>query len=220
MNEEERRELIARQHRALYGNEGSFAYDGGSLGDDGNAPRPNHQQAGAAPRGPSPLAYNSFGMPPDQKQPEPTEQHAKGPSPKPRSRANSNSSPASNNQSFSLFDSAAQQQSSRTSTSSPGASPPRQSKPTGVAPIGTRPAQNQAVNPALSKRSTPPISSPLSYGFAPGESAGTGKPNERSTSAASNPIGGHKENTNGAWGSSSGGVWGKNPLGPTASVWG
>jgi len=238
-NEEDRRELIARQHRALYGNDGGSYYDGNNFGMDSHTPRPNAQAGGAsgsaaAGRGPSPLSYNSFGMNQEPKQNESAPQYNgneqtnnKGPSPKPqqsRSRANSNSSPASasNPQNFSLFENA--QQSSRTSTSSPGGSPPRPTKAatgpigSGVAPIGTRPAQVQAINPALNKRSTTPLPSPLSYGFAPNETAAaSSNANERSTSAASNPPAGAKESnmSNINWGSSSG-VWGKAPLG----VWG
>jgi hypothetical protein len=243
-NEEDRRELIARQHRALYGNEGPNYYDPNNFGADNHTPRPNNQAPGApgsaiGGRGPSPMAYSGFGSNHEQKPTSTTESAqqyntndqngAKGPSPKPhqsRSRANSTSSPASNPQNFSLFDNA--QQSSRTSTSSPGGSPPRPVKsstgPIGssVAPIGTRPAQNQASNPALNKRSTTPLPSPLSYGFAPNEVTGTGNnnANERSTSAASNPPAGAKESnmSNMNWGSSSG-VWGKNPLGVQTSVW-
>ena len=248
MNEEERRELIARQHRALYGNEAP-AYYGSD--NESQTPRPIGQSSGgpttgsATGRGPSPLAFDAFGMHQNQMQGGSSEgagqysgneqgQHLNattGPSPKPtqqRSRANSTSSPSSNNQSFSLFESAAQQ-SSRTSTSSPGGSPPRQAKTsngavgTGVAPIGTRPAQSQAANPALNKGSTTPLPSPLSYGFAPNENANanaTSNANERSTSAASNPQSGAKDTgMSMAWGSSSG-VWGKNPLGVQASVWG
>ena len=220
MNEEERRDLIARQHRALYGSESPAFFDN-NLSDDSQTPRLTSQgPAAAGARGPSPLTYNSFGVPDQPNQSGTAEDGAKGPSPKPtgtRSRSNSNSSPASNNQNFSLFDSAAAHQSSRTSTSSPGGSPPRANKTaTAPAPIGTRPAQ--ASNPALNKRNTPPASSPLSYGFAPNE-AGQG---ERASSAASNPITNQKENMTGSmnWGSSSG-VWGKSSLGGVqASVWG
>ncbi|KAL8697871.1 MAG: hypothetical protein Q9224_002108 [Gallowayella concinna] len=247
MNEEDRRELIARQHRALYGNDNGALHDNTRASGESNTPRPGNQSAGAsgsasAGRGASPRTFDPYAMGQSQAQAniaeaatqagaaEQGQQNAStGPSPKPqqqRSRANSNSSPASNhNQNFSLFDTTAQQ-SSRTSTSSPGDSSPHQGKgsaPTsnGVAPIGTRPSQIQAVNPALNKRSTTPLPSPLSYGFAPNEnlSANNNKDNERSTSAASNPTSGAKEGGL-AWGSSSG-VWGnKSPLGVQASVWG
>lgn len=253
MNEEDRRELIARQHRALYGNENTPYYENNSFGDDGHTPRPiaqgsNAPTSGAAgARGPSPLAFDPFGMSQNQGQAGANEnapqytakdqshnQQSAGPGPSSnpqqpqRSRANSNASPSSNNNSFSLFDTAAQQ-SSRTSTSSPGGSPPRQATKSstapigsGVAPIGTRPSQTaqvQASNPALNKRSTTPLPSPLSYGFASNESSNA---NERSISAASNPSSAANKDANVGlgWGSNSG-VWGnKNSLGVQASVWG
>ncbi|KAI4166305.1 MAG: hypothetical protein LQ342_000195 [Letrouitia transgressa] len=249
MNEEDRRELIARQHRALYGNESGSLFENLKATDDSHTPRPGNQSAGASNpatggRGASPRTFDPYtmgqGQVQGQGQTEVVEaanqvneseqgQHnaSSGPSPKPqqeRSRGTSNSSPASNNQNFSLFESATQQ-TGQNSASSPGESPPRQGKPSapnsgGVAPIGTRPAQAQAVNPALSKRSTTPLPSPLSFGFAPNDGLSAGSNgNERSTSAASNPSSGAKESGL-AWGSSSG-VWGnKNPLGVQASVWG
>ncbi len=231
MNEEERRTLIARQHRALYGDGAASFYDDAGTGNESSTPRPQGSNASNS-AGPSPLAYDPFSLSQNQAQAthvenagqfssaEQTQTNAPtGPSPKPqqqqqqqqRSRANSTSSPASNNQSFSLFENAAQQ-SSRTSTSSPGGSPPRQVK-TSVAPIGTgvigsRPAQTQGLN----KRSTTPLPSPLSYGFAPNDNANA---NERSTSAASNPSATAKDST--PWG----GNWGgKNNLGVQQSVWG
>ena len=239
MNEEDRRELIARQHRALYGADSASFY-GTQFGEDNNTPRPTNQTAQGAPgqasqgQRNSPLSYNAFGMPSDQlssgmdnSNQYANEQTVKGPSPKQphsRSRANSTSSPASNHQNYNIFENAAQQ-SSRTSTSSPGGSPPRSGK-NGVAPIGTRPTQpqGQAINPVLQKRSTTPLPSPLSYGFAPSDGqnqmAATSTANERSTSAASNPTANsQKENISLNWGSSSG-VWGKNSLGVQASVWG
>ncbi|KAL8654665.1 MAG: hypothetical protein Q9210_001355 [Variospora velana] len=253
MNDEDRRELIARQHRALYGNENGSLYEGSRPSDDSQTPRPGDQSAGplgsaSGGQGASPRTLDPYAMVQNQAQAsnadaanqtagnEQGQQNTStGPSPKPqqqqqRSRTNSNSSPASNNnQNFTLFESGAQQ-SSRTSTASPGDASPHTGKPSGpnssgVAPIGTRPTQNQAINPALSKRSTTPLPSPLSYGFAPNESlsannnSNNNHTNERSTSAASNPSSGNKESGL-AWGSGSG-VWGnKNPLGVQASVWG
>ncbi|KAL8780893.1 MAG: hypothetical protein Q9194_000665 [Teloschistes cf. exilis] len=249
MNEEDRRELIARQHRALYGNDSGAIFEGARSNEEGQTPRPGNQSAGApssasGTRGASPRTFDPYALGPNQAQgniaeaatqaihSEQSQHHAStGPSPKPqqqqqRSRTNSNASPASanNQQSFSLFENA-QQQSSRTSTSSPGDSSPHTGKPPGptsgsVAPIGTRPAQSQAANPALNKSSTTPIPSPLGYGFASNESQPTNNGNERSASAASNPAPGAKDGSL-AWGSSSG-VWGnKNPLGGVQqSVWG
>lgn len=253
MSEEGRRELIARQHRALYGKDsGPYPAENGSFGNESNTPRPGVQGSSSAAstetgiRGPSPLRYDPYGANKNQAQgqklggageqggqstSEPN-QGQSGPSPtqpQQRSRANSTASPASNPNSFSLFENGTQQ-SSRTSTSSPGGSPPRQgSKVTavssGVAPIGTRPspsAQGQAANPALNKRSTTPLPSPLSYGFSHQDDSDT---KERSTSSASNPSGpaggAQEQNVSSiGWGSKSG-VWGsKSSLGVQASVWG
>lgn len=248
MNEEDRRELIARQHRALYGSENNQALEGGNFGDESHTPRqslPTSGNTSTGGRGPSPRTYDPYAMGQNQAQAtiaEPGGQlNAKeqnqqanptGPSPKPqqqqRSRADSTSSPASNppSQSFSLFESAAQQ-SSRTSTSSPGGSPPRQAKtsaPGGVAPIGTRPAQSQATNPILNnKRSNTPSPSPLGFSFAQNNDnrnpiAISG--NERSTSAASNPTSSGNKDAGMAWGTGSG-VWGNNNnKSLQASVWG
>ena len=248
-NEEDRRELIARQHRALYGSENSQYLEGGSFGDESHTPRPSNPTSGntsAGGRGPSPRTYDPYSIGQNQAQAAIAEAGAqlsandqsqqaapKGPSPKPqqqqqRSRADSTSSPASNppSQSFSLFESAAQQ-SSRTSTSSPGGSPPRQAKtsaPSGVAPIGTRPAQSQATNPIInSKRSTTPSHSPLGFGFAQNTDSLnpiSNNGNERSTSAASNPTSSGNKDAGMAWGTGSG-VWGNNNnKSLQASVWG
>ncbi|KAG9244981.1 hypothetical protein BJ878DRAFT_479661 [Calycina marina] len=207
MGEEERRDLIARQRSALYGEE-SF--------DENGTPRPGSgAQSATGIRGHSPLAFEQFNAQAqhEQQQAQESQSSTQGPQ---RSRANSTSSPSSNpNSSFGLFE--AQQQSSRTSTSSPGGSP-RQGKVsinTGVAPIGTRP--NVAVNPVLNKqRSTTPLPSPLSYGY-----GANGVPSEhkdsRTTSAASNPNA--QDNIRGGW-ANKGGVWGNKPLGVQASVWG
>ncbi len=248
MSEDSRREMIARQQRAFYAGEPAPYYGEGAFGDDSHTPRPGTQGSGnpssaaGGVRGPSPLAFDPFGMAPrpvqngsgevagQQSSGEPGQgQQATGTGPSPiqpqqRSRANSTSSPSSNQNGFSLFENGAQQ-SSRTSTSSPGGSPPRQllkstTTPagSGVAPIGTRPnqaSQGQATNPALNKRSTTPLPSPLSYGFAANDNANAA---ERSTSAASNPPAGTSNADVGlGWGSNSG-VWGapKNSL----SVWG
>ena len=214
-------------------------YESNKISDSNQTPRPLQTGTTSGGRGPSPRTFDPFNRGQNQPQSAVGEpaghfnqseqvQHGSttGPSPNPqqqRSRANSNSSPASNQQGFSLFDSNAQQ-SSRTSTSSPGESGQqgKTSAPTsaGVAPIGTRPAAIQATNPALNKRSTTPLPSPLSYGFAPNEGSTATSANEQSTSAASNPSAGAKDSGMGmAWGSGSG-AWGKNPLGVQASVWG
>jgi hypothetical protein len=224
MSEEERRELIATQRDRLYG-QGAFA-DSNAF-DENGTPRPATQSSGSqsatAMRGHSPLAFDHFNANQEQSaNPEP--QSATQAPGQQRSRANSTSSPSSNpTSSFSIFESTAQQ-SSRTSTSSPGGSPPRQGKaPTssGVAPIGTRPAQ--AANPVLAKqRSTTPLPSPLSYGFAANSEESEQKDGNRATSASSsNPSQNQsqQQDVGLGWGSK-GGVWGKNSLGVQASVWG
>lgn len=236
MNEDDRRELIARQHRALYGETSQlYAPDGTPRSQSSQDARVATTSAG---RNQSPLAFDPFGMPGQGSNNGGSNGNNEGSVQMPqreqgigkdasagaqRSRANSNSSPASNpNTSFNLYDTA--QQSNRTSASSPGGSPPRQGSkgPTsaGVAPIGTRPSQQQgpmSVN-QLNKRSTTPLPSPLSFGF----SASQQQQNERSTSASSNPSSGAAEKGSSiGWGSNSG-VWGstKNSLGVQASVWG
>jgi hypothetical protein len=222
MSEEERRELIARQRSALYG-EGAQYQEGAGF-DENGTPRPTTQGSGSHSatgiRGHSPLAFDHFNAQANQESQQAQEPQSatQGPGQQ-RSRANSTSSPSSNpTSSFGLFESAAHQQSSRTSTSSPGGSPPRQGKApisSGVAPIGTRPAQ--AVNPALNKaRSTTPLPSPLSYGYAANNDDSNEQKENRTASAASNqgnstPIGG--------WNAKSA-VWGKNNLSVQASVWG
>jgi len=240
MSEEGRRELIARQHRALYGNESASFFPNNGMGSD--VSRPDTQgssgptSAGGA-RGPSPRsAMDHFNAAENNNQAVPAGSSADGT--QQRSRADSTSSPnsatqtsanpTSNPAGFSLFDNGAQQ-SSHTSASSPGESPSRPAQksataPIGsnVAPIGTRPSQptgSQAPNPTLNKRSTTPLPSPLSFGFAPNEPANTNS-NERSTSAASNPSAPAKESSVGlGWGNGSG-VWGNRPLGVQAPVWG
>lgn len=211
MSEEDRRELIARQHRALYGNDSNL-YLGENpparpLSQDARVTGANGQVAGAGP-------FDQFGMSTassvDNNTPVPASNEV-------RSRAESTASPSPNPNSFAMFDGV--QQPSRASTSSPnGASPPRQGmkagSTNGVAPIGTRPIQASG----QLKRSTPPTSSPLSYGFSNDKAIAA----ERSTSAASNPPSGAPDKSLAlGWGSTSG-AWSatKNTMGVQASVWG
>ncbi|KAK5746678.1 hypothetical protein LTR17_000694 [Elasticomyces elasticus] len=210
MNEEDRRALIARQHRALYG-DNSNLYTG-----DGSSRPPSQDARVSAPgRGASPLACDPYGA------------QAQGGAEggvqmPPRERAESTASPAGNapaQQSFGLRSDA--QSVSRTSNSSPGGSPPlgqgQKSSAAGVVPIGTRPMQAPGSSSGLNKRSTTPLTpSSLSYGF-----SGVDAKDERSTSSASNPpldkgVGGL-----GGWGGNSA-VWGsgKSTLAVQPSVWG
>lgn len=242
MSEESRRELIARQHRALYGSESPAFFPPGGLSDD--ASRPDTQASGtptsAGARGPSPRGVDAFGL--QGASIDSSVQSAAAAAAAARqspSRANSTSSPSSGvNPAYGMYDGAIDQP--VTSTSSPGGagSPSsrqmaKSSAAPSVGPIGSRPQQTiagQAANPALNKRSTTPLPSPLGYGFAPNEAATTGPGNERSMSSASNPStsiapsAGSKDASSGGvslgWGNSSG-VWGsKGSLGVQASVWG
>lgn len=211
MSEEDRRELIARQHRALYG-EGSNLYNA-----DGTRASSQEARTSSTGRGASPSAFDSFGQTPAGAGAGTGDGSVQMP---PRERAESTASPVSNpavHQFGSLNDA---QQSSRTSNSSPGGSPPltgtSKTSASSVAPIGTRPVQA----PGLGKRSTTPLTpSSLSYGFNASDSrpghAGT---DQRSTSAASNPP--HAKEGASNWGSNSG-TWGpaKN-LSVQPSVWG
>ncbi|KAJ4330581.1 hypothetical protein N0V95_010029 [Ascochyta clinopodiicola] len=165
MNEDDRRELIARQHRALYGETSALYNNNPTSSQDVRV-----QSAGSA-RGASPLAFDPFGM---QAQNAPGEASVQIPARGDKdaavgaqeARANSNSSPSSHqNPAFGLFDA---QQASRTSNSSPAGSPPvpgPKANGSGVAPIGTRPApnQHQPAGAALGKRATTPLPSPLGY---------------------------------------------------------
>lgn len=218
MSEEERRELIARQHRALYG-EQSALYNSNNPTSSQDV-RVNSSGTG---RGPSPLAFDPFRM---QSPTAANDSAVQMPSRDKDAtagaqelRGNNDSSPSSGqNPTFSLFENS--QQASRTSNSSPGGSPPRQgqkSNGSNVAPIGTRPTANQG-QPAgapLGKRATTPLPSPLSYSY----NASEQNSNANSTSASLNPSSTVTDkgpiwgNKNGVWGNSS-------SQGVQASVWG
>ncbi|KAJ5317620.1 hypothetical protein PENANT_c038G07486 [Penicillium antarcticum] len=229
VSEDSRRELLARQHRALYGNESPAFFPPGAFSDDNS--RPDSQAGGATPssgvRGSSPRGVDPFGL----TQAGAASADAALQSP---SRANSTSSPSSAiNAGFG--------DQPVTSTSSPGADSPssRQapSKPVAgpigsVGPIGSRPVPGQTTappsNPALNKRSTTPLPSPLGLGFTSADPA-TGPVTERTSSAGPTPVvpsavgPGAKDPTGGVslgWSNGSG-VWGsKSGLGVQASVWG
>lgn len=223
MSEEDRRELIARQHRALYGDNSSL------YNADGTAARPASQdvRVPGGVRGASPRAFDQFGA-----QAQAAANGEAAVQMPPRDRASSTASPASNaaaQQSFALLN---DQQSRRTSNSSPSGSPPLSQGPKGavggVAPIGTRPVQAPGSAGGLNKRSTTPLTpSSLAYGFNSADAQNPNMPpqqmkDERSTSAASNPALADKNvgALGGGWGGNSG-VWGKNTLGNAqASVWG
>ncbi|KAI5467947.1 hypothetical protein BGZ63DRAFT_344148 [Mariannaea sp. PMI_226] len=192
MSEEERRELIARQHSALYG-EGIFADKNSYVDETGVVRTGRPGTVGSGPssiRGHSPMTFENMArVPPNAEAGTPGSENA--PTMEPTSRPQSTVSPQAGVPTNKVFDNAVGAQ-SRTSTSSPtSGSPPRDlapgSKPgqsgNTVAPIGTRPSGNPA-NAASSKRSTTPLASPGGWGRG-----------------------------NGVWGQSSG-------LGAPASVWG
>ncbi|KAK6532842.1 hypothetical protein TWF281_007013 [Arthrobotrys megalospora] len=246
MTDEDRRELIARQHRALYGERreeeplGPF-----DLHSRGSNPPSTAGSVGGGTRGPSPLgAFDPFGYQNGSQQDgliqTPSSEHpmgaTNGVSPT-RSRTNSVSSPSSKGPYGVHQDFTKATQSSRTS---PSGSPPRLGRVSttpvtnsGVAPIGTRPISSSQIPPpngGLQKRSTTPIPSPLGYSNYPGDESynspgnsnaapGSNKPsgNERSASAASNHTTSSQDPSI-AWGSK---VWGGSKgLGTVASVWG
>lgn len=215
MSEEERRELIARQHRALYG-------DSASLYNSNNPTSSQDVRVSGAGRGQSPLAFDPFGMQASNasnegsvQMPPRGDKDAAGGAQEARA---SNSSPSSNqNPNFGRFDNT--QQASRTSNSSPGGSPPRQGQKangSGVAPIGTRPAANQgqSAGASLSKRATTPLPSPLSYNSYNANEQG----NPTTTSASLNPSSTATDKGVGMWNK---GPWSNAPSqGVQASVWG
>lgn len=209
LSEEGRRDLIARQHRALYGNEGqSFVPNADPAAGQGGG------------RGPSPRAIDHFGMPgqagpatdaagqaPGQDlgrekgtspagQAGPAFGNFEGPNP---STANAPSPPVGD-------ESAHSRQLSKSTTAPVTGS---------MGPIGSRPNTQQAPNQGLKQRTTSPLPPSMSYGF------NVADQNERSNSSNSNSGGGKDNAPNpslGAWGTGSG-VWGSNKIGAT-SVWG
>lgn len=230
MSEDERRELIARQRSALYG-EGQFA-DGGGYVDETGAVRPGMPgqpqtiapppMGGVGLRGHSPLAYEYGRTPPinaDAQPGAPEGSQAANIAANDRSRANSNASPQSN----SGLPLPQQPSVNRTSNSSPAGSPGNNKPTTSVAPIGTRPSTTSAgstppANPALTKqRSTTPAPSPLSQGYT---ASGNGDDKATPTTTAPGSQATGAPDVSG-WGARSG-VWGsKSGLGSVqASVWG
>lgn len=198
LSEEGRRELIARQHRALYGPDsqgftpqGHFLQDGTQQGPP-SADAPN---ASAPIRGPSPRGLDPFGMntPGESTQQAPTETQTT--SPPGNQHGKTSTSPPGEDGSHS-------RSISKSTTAPPGS----------VGPIGSRPTAQHAPGQSLNKRTTSPLPSTLGYGFTANDQG-----NERTNS--SNSATGQKEpgqSSMGAWGTGSG-VWGSNKIG--ASVW-
>ncbi|OQV11004.1 hypothetical protein CLAIMM_14913 [Cladophialophora immunda] len=226
LSEEGRRELIARQHRALYGGDPAafvgqvpFSTEDASSRDQavavsGNAP--------GAPRGPSPRTSDPFGGPGQASQGESGPQGVS--SGQEASRAEKATSPsAQTSAGFGTFD-APIQASGKAPTPPTGEEPSHSrqiSKSTtapvsgGMGPIGSRPNVQQAPNQSINKRTTSPLPSSLGYGF------GSNEQNADRAGSANSNSNAQKESSNsgmGAWGTGSG-VWGSNKIG-TTSVWG
>ncbi|KIX10506.1 uncharacterized protein Z518_01589 [Rhinocladiella mackenziei CBS 650.93] len=227
LSEESRRELIARQHRALYGGDGSAFIgqvpfspeDANNRDQTGNAATP----AVGAVRGPSPRGVDPFGMSGHTSHSEGNAQSTTSGQDAPRvDKAASPSATTSSG--FGTFD-ASVPSSGKAPTPPSGeeSSHSRQiSKSTtapvtgGMGPIGSRPNVQQVPNPSLNKRTTSPLPSSLGYGFGGNEAN-----NDRAGSANSNSNNQKESSSNsgmGAWGTGSG-VWGSNKIG-TTSVWG
>ncbi|KAL1861857.1 hypothetical protein VTK73DRAFT_6890 [Phialemonium thermophilum] len=230
MSEDERRELIARQRSALYGDAHFAESATGGFDETGAAPPRGvlpgpvvTQNVSAALRGHSPLTYEYGRTPPLHGAEAPGSQQqtpieggagAQSAGPNQRSRTNSNASPQSNPTSNKgVFDGPAstQQQQQQQQQHKVGQA---------VAPIGTRPSAAPAAG-AANKRSTTPLPSPLSQGYnAPGSSDDnapltSGAPSNPSSATADGPGVGLS-----GWGGRPG-VWGnKSGLGVQASVWG
>lgn len=238
MSEEGRRELLARQHRALYGNEASNFLPQGGFGEEGSSGRDagsNVPTTGAGGmRGTSPRTADPFGMGQVSGQQGSVDKAnpTSSMSNQEMGRTETAKSPALGTApaQFGKIDTSVQQTGNSSNSPAGGESPNRSvaKAPTapigsGMGPIGTRLPQQQQPsqqphNQSLNKRSTTPLTSPMNnFGFGSSEQASN---NERSGSSNSNPQPAQKETSSGmgAWGTGSG-VWGSNKIGAT-SVWG
>ena len=214
MSEESRRELIARQHRALYGNESAtFLPQGGYAGEGSQEQSGNVPTSAGGARGSSPRGMDAYGMSGQATQADSNTQGSAG---------DKMTSPSVGNNGFGGFDPAGQSVGNAPSppAGEEGAHSRQMSKSTTapisghMGPIGSRPSAQQAPNQPLNKRTTSPLPGSLSFGF------GADQSNERAASSNSNANNSKDQNNSGmgAWGTGSG-VWGSNKIGAT-SVWG
>lgn len=210
MSDDSRRDLIARQRSALYGDS---TFPEGSFVDENGVTR---QATPAQPgRGHSPLAFEApapkdaaagaVGTPAEERS-SPFENRGASGSPA------ANSPPNAKGQSGSVAPigtrPAATTANSSNSTATTGT----------TAPATSTAAPNQAT---AQKGRTTPLPSPLSYGF--GAPAAQEKGEDAKEGAANAQAGNGNGNGNGGmgWGKGAGGgVWGKGALGVQASVWG
>jgi hypothetical protein len=202
LSEEGRRDLIARQHRALYGEGSTGMMSPTFTGEESPRDQAGDVKApiGGGPRGPSPRARDPFGGPGESGQDAARAEKATSPAGQPAPGFGNFEGPSATPP---AGDDGPHSRSLSKSTTAPVTG--------GMAPIGSRPnPQGQPMN----KRTTSPLPSALSYGF------GASEQNERSGSSNSN-TNAQKEGTNTSnmgWGTGSG-VWGSNKIGAT-SVWG
>ena len=236
VSEESRRDLLARQHRALYGNESPAFFPATGFADD--ASRPDSQggagnggtgtpSSATGVRGSSPRGVDPFGLthtPGSASTDGVVHSSSAASALQSPTRANSTSSPSSGiNPVFGehpvTSPGGADSPSSRQAPSKPMTGPIGS-----VGPIGSRPISTSSMpNPALTKRSTTPLPSPLGYGFSAGDagaehavSSAVNPPTTAATGAPgikdpAGPVGLGWANGSGVWGS-------KNSL--QASVWG
>ncbi|EXJ62685.1 hypothetical protein A1O7_03123 [Cladophialophora yegresii CBS 114405] len=214
LSEEGRRDLIARQHRALYGGDpaafvGQVPFSQEDINRDQGGPVPSG--VAGAPRGPSPRGADPFI----------SQGEANGASGQEASLGDKVTSPSAQAPGFGTFDGAAAGKASTPPTGEESAHSRQISKSTtapisgGMGPIGSRPNAQQAPNQSINKRTTSPLPSSLGYGFGPNDQSA-----DRAGSANSN-VNNQKESANNGMGTwrTGNAVWGSTKIG-TTSVWG
>jgi hypothetical protein len=203
ISEEGRRELIARQHRALYGSDGQPQFNQTGFPEEQQAA--NSKTIGG--RGSSDRSMDPFGatgQPQQAVEGGATGQVDKNPSPAGQGPPGFNKAPTPP-----TADEASHSRQLSKSTTAPVAG--------GMAPIGSRPSGQQPPGQNLNKRTTSPLPAGMPYTFGAAE-----QNNERAGSSHSNNNTTQKDNGQNpgmaTWGTGSG-VWGSNKIG-TTSVWG
>lgn len=198
MSEEGRRELIARQHRALYGPEGPGFPTHGQFNQEspsGEQPAQGQQPGQGGLRGASPRGMDPFGMPTQSEGGQQQTAEGKTTSPSSHQQGKVPTPPTGDEPTHSRTISK--------STTAPVAG--------SMGPIGSRPSAQHMTGQSMTKRTTSPLPSALTFGYGTAD-----QNNERAASQASNAA---QKDTSapsmGVWGTGSG-VWG-NKLG--ASGW-
>ncbi len=215
LSEEGRRDLIARQHRALYGGDpAAFVGQVPFSPEDGNGrDMAGSVQGGVtgAPRGQSPRGTDPFS-------PQGEANPASG---QDTSRGEKGVSSSTQAPGFGTFEPSTTGKAPTPPTTDESSHARSISKSTtapiigGMGPIGSRPNPQQAPNQSINKRTTSPLPSSLGYSF------GGNEQNVDRVGSANSNANNQKESSNtamGGWGTGSG-VWGNNKIG-TTSVWG